>query len=96
MEAGIGFVTTFETLRKVDGSLIIEEFVNNESSFTKAIILRFDGKGEYKICSYRTDQIGERKTKNKIILEKYNGSINFDKELEYNNKSKNKGEGNNE
>ena len=55
--SGIGFMTTFETLRACKGSLIIEEYNNQTTDYTKAIVVRFDNNNEYKICSYRSDEI---------------------------------------
>lgn len=55
---GLGFVTTFETLKQCGASLIIEEFEpQNELKFTKAVIIEFNNKNEYIIKSYRTNKI---------------------------------------
>lgn len=67
--SGIGFMTTFDTLRKTKGSLIIEEYDSNNSSYTKSINIRFDGKSEYRIYSYRADEI-KRQNKDKNIIVK--------------------------
>lgn len=67
--SGIGFMTTFDTLRKTKGSLIIEEYDLNNSSYTKSINIRFDGKSEYRIYSYRADEI-KRQNKDKNIIVK--------------------------
>lgn len=65
---GIGFMTTFETLKETNASLIIEEkHEMNDNDYTKAVIIRFDGKNEYKIRSYRSKQIGKS---DRIIIEK--------------------------
>ena len=40
--SGIGFMTTFETLKKAYASLIITEF-ENQTPFTKSVSFRFDG-----------------------------------------------------
>ena len=51
---GMGFMNTFDTLRKWKASLTIEEFNEpNKDNYTKAIIIRFDNKNEFKIKSYR-------------------------------------------
>lgn len=56
--SGIGFMTTFETLKECKASLIIEEKNKiEENNYTKAIKIRFDGKHQYKIISYRGDKI---------------------------------------
>ena len=68
--SGIGFMTTFETLKECKGSIIIEEkhkMIDND--FTKAVIIRFDGKNEYKIKSYRADEIRKQSNDNRIIIE---------------------------
>lgn len=68
--SGIGFITTFETLKETKASLIIEEkHPESISDFTKAVRIRFDGKQEYKIRSYRIDQIKEKTKDDRIILE---------------------------
>ncbi len=56
--SGIGFMTTFTTLKECKASLTIKEnhkLKNND--YTKAIIIKFDGKNEYNISSYREDKI---------------------------------------
>ena len=64
---GIGFMTSFETLNKCKGSLIIEEYSKETNIYTKCITFRFDSKGEYNIYSYRSDQIKSKmKDKNRI------------------------------
>lgn len=68
--SGIGFMTTFETLKECKGSLIIEEYNPETTSYTKSVTIRFDGKNKYKICSYRAEKIKEQKTKRRIIIQK--------------------------
>ena len=64
---GIGFMTSFKTLNKCKGSLIIEEYCKETNIYTKCVTFRFDSKGEYRIYSYRSDQIkSEMKDKNRI------------------------------
>lgn len=53
--SGIGFMTTFETLKKTKGSLEIEELKN--SQYTKVVKIIFDGKNEYRVKSYRANEI---------------------------------------
>lgn len=67
--SGIGFMTTFETLNECNSSLIIEEYENNSNNYTKSITIRFDGRKEYKIRSYRADKIKEQNTDERIIIE---------------------------
>lgn len=67
---GIGFMTTFEILKDTKASLIIEEkHPMNDTDYTKAVIIRFDGKNEYKIYSYRADEIKKQKKDNRIIVQ---------------------------
>lgn len=66
---GIGFITTFETLKECNASLIIEEkHSQNDSDYTKAVIIRFDGKNEYRISSYRLEEIKKECRDNRIIF----------------------------
>ena len=56
---GMGFMNTFDTLRKSKASLIIEEYGKpTKDNFTKVIKIIFDNKKEYKISSYREKEIG--------------------------------------
>ncbi len=64
---GIGFMTTFETLKQCKASLIIEEYSNQE--YTKAVIIKFDNKNEYRIHSYRAEEIKNKIQDNRIIIE---------------------------
>ena len=55
---GMGFMNTFDTLRKSKASLIIEEYGKpTKDNFTKVIKIIFDNKNEYKISSYREKEI---------------------------------------
>lgn len=68
--SGIGFITTFETLKYCKASLIIEERHKEiENDYTKAVIIRFDDKNEYKIRSYRAKEIIRQAKDNRIIIE---------------------------
>lgn len=68
--SGIGFLTTFETLNETKASLIIKELSSSEENhYTKAVIIRFDHKHQYKICSYRAKEIKEKNKDRKIIIE---------------------------
>ena len=64
---GIGFMTTFEALKECKASLEIEEFNNKE--YTKAVIIRFDDKNEYRIHSYRAEEIKNKIQDNRIIID---------------------------
>lgn len=66
---GIGFMTTFETMKETKASLIISENKPANDDYTKSVAIRFDNKNEYRICSYRANQIKEKDTNNRIIIE---------------------------
>ena len=52
---GMGFMNTFDTLRKCNASLIIEEYNEpSKDNYTKALLIKFDNKNAFKIKSYRT------------------------------------------
>jgi len=55
---GFGFMNTFDTLRKYNASLIINE-LNPPCSdnYTKSIVIRFDGKHDFIINSYRLNSV---------------------------------------
>lgn len=52
---GIGFMTTFETIKQCNASLMINEMEPGSSNFTKCVSIRFDGKNQYIIKTYRPD-----------------------------------------
>lgn len=54
----MGFMNTFETLQKYKASLEIEEYSKpNKDNYTKAINIKFDNENNYKIKSYRQNEI---------------------------------------
>ena len=56
----MGFMNTFDTLRKYEASLIINEYNKpSKDNYTKVIIIKFDKKNEFKIISYREKEIEE-------------------------------------
>ena len=56
---GFGFMNTFDTLKKYNASLIINELNSPcEDNYTKSIIIKFDGKNEFSINSYRLNLVG--------------------------------------
>ena len=68
--SGIGFMTTFETLKATKASLIIEErHPIDDKDYTKAVRIKFDGKHEYRICSYRSKEIQNKNKDTRIIIE---------------------------
>ena len=53
---GFGFMNIFDTLKKYNASLIINELNPPcEDNYTKSIIIRFDGKNQFSIDSYRSN-----------------------------------------
>lgn len=66
---GAGFMTTFETLNDTKASLIITEYpLTKDRYYTKSVTIRFDGKKQYRICSYRGKEIKEKSTDNRIKI----------------------------
>lgn len=65
--SGIGFMTTFETMRECAASLIIDERPPSKSDYTKSVTIRFDGKGQYIIKTYRADKFPTQNDRNIII-----------------------------
>lgn len=64
---GMGFMNTFDTLRKYKASIMIHEYGKPaEDNFTKLIKIIFDHKYEYKISSYREKEIKEKDIKKRI------------------------------
>lgn len=64
--SGIGFMTTFETLKKAYASLIITE-LEYRSPFSKSVSFRFDGESAFIINSYRKDELQQLITRNDVI-----------------------------
>ena len=55
---GIGFMNTFDTLRKCKASLIIKEIGKpSKDNFTKVIMIKFNNKQEFRVESYRNINI---------------------------------------
>lgn len=67
--SGIGYITTFEILKECGASIIIEEFTYKKDSYTKCVKIKFDNKNEYKILSYRIDELQKNNKNNRIIIE---------------------------
>lgn len=66
--SGIGFMTTFETLRKAGGSLIITEF-ESKTPFSKSICFRFDKESAFILNTYRAKELSEKLTRNDILIQ---------------------------
>ena len=68
---GMGFMNTFDTLRKHKASFVIEEYGKPvKDNFTKTLKFKFDGKNEFKICSYRHKEIRKEDKENTLVVEK--------------------------
>lgn len=67
--SGMGFITTFETMKQTGASLIIDEKRKpSANDYTKAVIIRFNGKNEYRIFSYRSKEIKNKIKNNRAII----------------------------
>lgn len=64
--SGIGFMTTFETLEKTKGSLIITEH-ESKTPFSKSVAFVFDGLHQFIISSYRKDELKEKLSRDDIL-----------------------------
>ena len=52
--SGLGFMNTFDTLKKYKASLIIKELSKPcKENYTKIVIIRFDGLNEFRVESYK-------------------------------------------
>lgn len=65
--SGIGFMTTFETLRKAYASLIITEF-ENRTPFSKSVSFRFDGETAFIIKTYRKEELQPLTARDDMLL----------------------------
>lgn len=68
---GIGFMKTFDTLKKYEASILINE--SNppcKENYTKFIVIKFDKKNEYRICSYRSEKIKTDNHRENLIIRK--------------------------
>lgn len=69
---GMGFMNTFDTLKKYKASMIINEYGKpSKDNYTKLIMIKFDNKNQYKICSYRQKEIKNKDNNNNLIVEKF-------------------------
>lgn len=66
--SGIGFMTTFETMKESGASLLIEEYDKATTHYTKSVTIRFDGKNEYRIYSYRHKDIKKASKDKRIVI----------------------------
>lgn len=65
--SGIGFMTTFETIKKSKASIIITEY-KTKTPFSKSITFRFDGLSTFIINSYRGNLLKQSINRNDIII----------------------------
>lgn len=69
---GIGFMKTFDTLKKYEASILINESnLPCKENYTKFIVIKFDKKNEYRICSYRSEKIKSDNHRENIIIRKF-------------------------
>ncbi|MBR6613761.1 MAG: hypothetical protein IKK84_03240 [Clostridia bacterium] len=68
---GIGFLTTFETLKETKASLVISELQDLE--YTKSVAFVFNNRCEYVVNSYRAEAIKEKCDREDIIINKNEG-----------------------
>ena len=70
---GMGFMNTFDTLRKHKASFVIEEYGKPvKNNFTKALKFIFNEKNEFKIYSYRWEEIRRENKEDNFVIEKLN------------------------
>ena len=70
---GMGFMNTFDTLRKHKASFVIEEYGKPvKNNFTKALKFIFNEKNEFKIYSYRWEEIRRENKEDNFVVEKLN------------------------
>lgn len=71
---GTGFMTTFETLAETKASLIITEYPKTkDNTYTKCVTIKFDGKKQYKIVSYRSEELKLVYDSKRIKIEEIKG-----------------------
>ena len=63
---GLGFMTTFKTLKETNASLIINEKRPSKEDYTKSVNIIFDNKKEYIIDTYRATKIKEADREKRI------------------------------
>ena len=68
---GMGFMNTFDTLKKYNASMIINEYGKpSKDNYTKVLMIKFDKKNEFKIISYRSEEIENKCNSEDINVEK--------------------------
>ena len=67
----MGFMNTFDTLKKYNASMIINEYGKpSKDNYTKVLMIKFDKKNEFKIISYRSEEIENKCNSEDINVEK--------------------------
>lgn len=66
--SGIGFMTTFETLQKTKGSLIITEY-EQKTPFSKSVAFMFDGLNRFVISTYRKEELEKATNREDILIQ---------------------------
>ncbi|MBR6505106.1 MAG: hypothetical protein IKT41_05330 [Clostridia bacterium] len=67
---GMGFMNTFDTLKKYKASLYINEIGKpNKENYTKYISIKFDSKNKFNIISYRKNEISKINNRTDLIVE---------------------------
>lgn len=75
---GIGFITTFETLKYCNASLIITEFSDKSFNYTKSVTIKFDNKNDYIIETYRLHDFYKKSNiRNDLIIKQNSSNPNF-------------------
>ena len=70
---GMGFMNTFDSLNNYNASIQINEIgKESKDNYTKYIAIKFDNKHEFKINSYRKEEIEKLNNNKDIILENKN------------------------
>ena len=64
--SGIGFITTFETLKSCRASFVVNEITNN--NYTKSLEIKFDNRNEYIVISNRTKDINKKNNGGRNII----------------------------
>ena len=65
---GYGYETIFESLNKYAASLIITEYAPKTNAYSKNITIKFDGKTDYIIKSFRADTIKKNNSNTNLLI----------------------------
>lgn len=67
---GMGFLNTFDTLKKHKASMIINEIGKpSKDNYTKVIMIKFDGKDEFRVKSYRSEEIEQKDSNSRVLID---------------------------